>query len=166
VASNTVFGNTVGILVDLLPGLPVETSSYNVVEGNQVFGNNRANTAPMDDIASIEPPGTGIAVVGGDQTLVRDNLVTGNAFTGIAVLSGNDLLALAPPGTPSYPAGVNPDPTNTLVEDNVVLGNGFLPAGQVPPGFPHPADLIWTGIGTNNHWRDNLFGTSVPGALP
>jgi parallel beta-helix repeat protein len=166
VASNIVFGNTVGILVDLLPGLPVEASSYNVVVDNQVFGNNRPNTAPADDIAAIEPPGTGIAVVGGDQTQVLDNLVTGNALVGIAVLSGNDLLAHAPPGTPSYPPGVNPDPTNTLVEGNVVLGNGFLPAGLVPPGFPHPADLIWTGTGTNNHWRDNLFGTSVPGTLP
>jgi parallel beta-helix repeat protein len=64
---NTVFNNTVGILEDLLPGFPLryEVSANNVIAGNLVFGNNRPNTAPPDDIASVEPPGTGIALVGG-----------------------------------------------------------------------------------------------------
>jgi parallel beta-helix repeat protein len=172
VAGNVVFGNTVGILVDLLPAAvvavpgfaPVESSADNVVAGNLVFANNRPNTAPPDDIASAEPPGTGVAVVGGTHTIVRGNVVTGNAFAGVAVLSGADLLALAP-GTPGYSPGVDPDATDTLVAGNVVLGNGFAP-GPVPPGFPAPADLVWTGSGTGNRWRHNLFGTSSPGELP
>jgi parallel beta-helix repeat protein len=163
---NTVFHNTVGILEDLLPGFPLafEVSLDNTIAGNQVFANNRKNTAPKDDIASVEPPGTGIALVGGDHTRVINNMVSGNAFAGIAVLSGNDLLALAPPGTPPYPDGVDPNPDNTLVRKNTVTGNGFLPS--VPPGFPQPADLVWTGTGTNNHWKDNVFGTSTPPELP
>ena len=164
---NTVFNNTVGILEDLLPGFPLryEVSANNVIAGNLVFGNNRPNTAPPDDIASVEPPGTGIALVGGDDTLVEGNTVLANAYAGIAVLSGNDLLAIAPPGTPPYPAGVDPNPEHTLVEGNVVLLNGFV-SGPFPPGFPPPADLIWTGSGQNNHWRGNVFGTSSPGQLP
>src|SRR5262249_13416928 len=96
---NAVHNNTVGILVDLLPGFPLafEVSAHNLVAYNLVFNNNRANTASPGDIAAVEPPGTGIALVGGDHNEVRGNLVFGNAFAGIAVLSGNDLLALAPP---------------------------------------------------------------------
>jgi hypothetical protein len=60
---------------------------------------------------------------------------------------------------------VDPNPEHTLVEGNVVLLNGFF-SGPLPPGFPSPADLIWTGSGHHNHWKDNLFGTSSPGQLP
>jgi parallel beta-helix repeat protein len=162
---NTVHNNTVGILVDLVPGFPLafEVSSHNLVANNLVFNNNRANSAPPGDIAAVEPPGTGIAIVGGDHNTVQGNLVFGNAFAGIAVLSGKDLLALAP-GTPSYPAGVDPNPDDTLIQNNVVLGNGFVTS--VPLGFPQQADLVWTHSGTNNHWKNNIFQTSTPGQLP
>jgi parallel beta-helix repeat protein len=165
---NTVFGNTVGILEDLLPGfpLPYEVSSHNVIDHNLVFANNRPNTAPSGDIAAVEPPGTGIALIGGDHAQVQGNVVFANAFAGIAVLSGNDLLVLAKLAgisVPAYPAGVDPDPEYTAVHDNVVLGNGFAAAS---PGFPQPADLVWTGTGQHNHWNNNLFVTSTPGQLP
>jgi parallel beta-helix repeat protein len=163
---NTVHHNTVGILVDMLPGFPIafEVSSHNLVANNIVFDNNRPNSAPPGDIAAVEPLGTGIAILGGNHNVVQANLVFGNAFAGIVVLSGNDLLALAPPGTPTYPAGVDPNANDTLVQLNIVLGNGFLTS--VPPGFPQPADLIWTGTGTNNHWKNNIFQTSTPPQLP
>jgi parallel beta-helix repeat protein len=163
---NTVYNNTVGVLVDLLPGFPLafEVSSHNLVANNIVFDNNRANTADPGDIASVEPPGAGIAIVGGNHNVIQANLVLGNAFAGIAVLSGNDLLVLAPPGTPPYPVGVDPNENDTLVQMNIVLGNGFLKS--VPAGFPQPADLIWTGAGTNNHWKNNIFQTSTPLQLP
>jgi parallel beta-helix repeat protein len=164
--SNVVYNDTVGILMDLLPGFPLafEVSSHNVIASNFVFDNNRPNTAPADDIASVEPPGTGIALVGGDHNVIQANLVFGNAFAGIAVISGNDLLGLAPPGTPSYPAGVDPNPDHTLIKANIVLGNGFVT--PAPPALPQPADLVWTGTGTGNHWVNNIFQTSTPGQLP
>jgi hypothetical protein len=95
--------------------------------------------------------------VGGSGTLVAGNQVTGNAFAGIAVLSGADLLG-------PYPGGLDPNPEHTLVVGNTVVGNGFAPS--VPPGFPQPADLLWDGNGTGNHWRANQFQTSTPGQLP
>jgi len=152
---NSVFGNTVGILEDLLPGLTVTTATNNVIAANSVIANNRPNTAPPGDPAALEPPGTGISVLGGTGTRVEGNLVTGNAFAGVAVLSGTDFLG-------AYPPGLDPNPENTLVTKNVVLGNGFAP----PPTLATPADLFWDGSGMNNHWRANLFGTSNPSPLP
>jgi parallel beta-helix repeat protein len=170
-SGNVAYNNTVGILLDLLPAAlvaepgftPVESSTNNVIEGNLVFGNNRPNTAASGDIAAVTPPGTGIAVVGGDHNVIRSNLVFGNAFSGIAVISGNDLLSQLPPGTPGYSPGVSPDPNYTKVTGNVVVANGFAPpqAGQ-----PHPADLVWTRTGKHDHWSKNVFGTSTPGQLP
>jgi parallel beta-helix repeat protein len=169
---NVVGGNTVGILVDLLPAFlvavpgytPVESSSNNLVAHNLVIANNRPNTA--EGIGAAEPPGTGIAVIGGDNNVLRDNFVVGNAFAGIALLSGNNLLALLNlgPGTPGYSMGEAVDPTDTLIAYNYVEGNGFL--STVPQGFPMPADLVWTGTGLNNHWVNNTFGTSDPAMLP
>jgi parallel beta-helix repeat protein len=156
-AANHVHNNTVGILEDLLPGLPALVASGNVIKNNRVFNNNKPNTAPSGDPAALEPPGIGIAVVGGDHTRVQGNTVLGNAFAGIAVLSGTDLLG-------PYPPGVDPLPENTLVQGNVAVDNGFQ--AVVPPGFPRPADLLWTGGGTNNHWRNNVFVTSTPPQLP
>jgi parallel beta-helix repeat protein len=168
--NNTAFNNTVGILVDQLPAAvvavqyynPVQNSSYNVVEHNHVFANNRPNTAPSDDIASAEPPGAGIVIIGGDHTTVQSNQVFANAYVGILLMGGPDLLALAP-GTPDYSPGVDPLPEATLIQKNVLSLNGFVTA---PTGFPQPADLIWTGSGKNNHWRHNVYSTSTPGKLP
>jgi parallel beta-helix repeat protein len=168
---NTVVDNTVGILVDLLPAgvvaipgtTPVVTSLDNLITDNQVYANNRPNTAPSDDIASIEPPGTGIVIVGGTHTRVSNNTVMGNAYAGIALISGNDLLKLAPPGTPGYTTGVDPNPHHTLIQFNQVHWNGFVAA---PAGFPASADLVWTGSGQDNHWRGNHFATSTPAQLP
>ncbi len=169
---NKVSGNTVGILMDLSPPsvvqvlgyAPVEVSSNNLVAHNVVVANNRPNTAPSGDIAAVEPPGTGIALVGGHHNVLRDNVVVGNAFAGIALLSGNDLLALAP-GTPGYPPDVAVDPTDTRIAYNFVVGNGFY-TGMLPSGFPTPADLVWTRTGLNNHWVHNTFVTSDPTNLP
>jgi parallel beta-helix repeat protein len=167
---NDVSKNTVGILVDLLPGFPRshEVSRNNVIKNNTVTANNLPNSAPPDDIASVEPAGIGIALVGGDHTQVLNNDVTGNAYAGIAVLSGNDVLALAQAAAiaiPPYPRGIDPNPDHTLVENNGVTGNGFF-SGVLPAGFPQPADLIWTGTGTGNDWDRNTFNTSTPAQLP
>jgi parallel beta-helix repeat protein len=167
---NTVFDNTVGILEDMLPGFTraYEQVTRNVISDNLVMRNNKPNTAPADDLASLEMPGTGIAVIGSEHTTVRGNTVFGNGYAGIAVLSGSDLVSLAHLAgmpIPSYLPGVNFDPTHTLVQNNHVSGNGFA-TGPLLPGFPAPGDLIWTGTGSDNHWINNSFGTSTPNLLP
>jgi parallel beta-helix repeat protein len=73
---NESFDNTSGILVDLLPGLELTTASSNVVAVNFVHDNNRPNFAPPGDLASFLPAGTGILILGADQTTVKANLET------------------------------------------------------------------------------------------
>jgi parallel beta-helix repeat protein len=170
IVNNTVFGNTVGIVLDQLPAIldavpgftPVQASANNVVESNLVFANNRTNTAEPDDLAALEQPGTGILLIGGDHGRVRYNQVFANAYAGIVLLAGSDVLALAP-GTPGYSAGFDGVPRNMLIADNRLFLNGFLAA---PPGYPASADLIWTGAGSNIHFSHNHYSTSTPGTLP
>jgi parallel beta-helix repeat protein len=170
-SNNIAFGNTVGILVDQLPGAlvaiygytPVQNSSYNVIQSNRVFDNNRPNSAPSDDVSSAEPSGAGIVLIGGDHTMVRSNQVFANGYVGIALMGGPDLLLLAPPGTPDYSPGVDSLPESTTIQKNILWLNGYVDA---PSGYPQPADLLWTYSGKNNHWRNNQFTTSTPAGLP
>jgi parallel beta-helix repeat protein len=164
-SGNVAFQNTVGIFEDLLPGLTIEASDSNLIEGNLVLKNNRPNTADPSDIATVEPSGLGIVVLGGDHTLVKDNLVAGNGYAGILLASGLDLIALAHLDPGVY-GKVDPNPENTLITNNIVIGNGLRFSY---PGFPPPADLMWTTfgqLGTNDRWKGNLFGASSPSPLP
>jgi len=154
--------NTVGILVDLLPGLTIEVSAHNQLIGNFVHDNNRPNTASSDDIASFEPSGIGILIIGGNHSVAQFNVVTGNGYAGIVLISGLEFVSLA--GLPpSVYDGIDPNPEHSLISGNVVLGNGLLFCyAMLPPG----ADLLWDGSGSGNHWVHNLFGTSEPAVLP
>jgi parallel beta-helix repeat protein len=170
-SNSTVFDNTVGILVDQMPGAvvalaghaPVLTSSANVLQDNQVYANNRPNSASAGDLVSAEPSGGGIVIIGGNNTLVQSNNVFANGYGGIVVMSGRDMMRLAPPGTPAYSKTDNSLVRNTTIENNTLTLNGFAAA---PPGLPPSADLIWTGTGTNNHWKKNIYDTNSPGKLP
>jgi parallel beta-helix repeat protein len=82
VSGNEVFGNTLGILVDLLPFLQVTVQQNTVVSFNEVHANNRPNTAAPGDLRGVFPPGIGILLIGADTTTVRKNIVTGNQFRG------------------------------------------------------------------------------------
>jgi len=151
-AGNHVFDNTAGILVDLLPGLSVTVASDNIVAGNFVHNNNRANFATPGDLAALLPAGSGILVVGADRTSVVGNAVLGNQFVGIGVASSTFITQLGgPPAT-----GIDPNPDGTLVAFNAALGNGTNSPLPIILG----ADLLWDGAGTGNHWRNNLFLTS------
>ena len=162
VLENDTYDNVVGILVVLLPGLQVKTTSDVLVSGNRVHDNNHPNFAPQGDLASFVPTGSGILVVGADRTVVEENTVTGNQFTGIAVGSALVLGALS--GLPPEAfADIEPNPDSDRIADNFVAGNGAV-ASPVP--FLPAVDLLWDGSGTANCWHDNRFGTSVPAPLP
>jgi parallel beta-helix repeat protein len=154
--------NTVGILEDLLPGLTIEASANNQLIGNFVHDNNRPNTAASDDIASVEPSGIGILIIGGSHSILQSNIVTRNGYAGIVLISGLEFVSLAGM-PPSVYAGIDPNPEHTQITGNVVLGNGLLFSyAMLPPG----ADLLWDGSGSGNHWVHNLFITSDPPILP
>jgi parallel beta-helix repeat protein len=154
--------NTVGILEDLLPGLTIESSSYNLIAGNIVVHNNRPNTAAAGDLAAAEPTGIGILEVGGDHSATVGNFVSQNGYAGIVLISGVTLISLAGLDPSAY-GSIDPNPEHTLIANNVVINNGLLFSyAGLPPG----ADLIWDGTGADNHWLHNLFYSSFSGMLP
>jgi parallel beta-helix repeat protein len=154
--------NTVGILEDLLPGLTIETSAFNLVANNIVVHNNRPNTAAAGDVAAAEPSGIGILLVGGSQNATIGNYVSQNGYAGIVLISGVTLIELAGLDPGAY-GSIDPNPEHTLIAYNFVKGNGLLFSyAGLPPG----ADILWDGTGTDNHWRHNLFDTSFPVLLP
>ena len=160
-AGNESFDNVAGILVVLLPGLDIKTSSNILVRGNRVHDNNHVNFAEPGEIESFVPSGSGILVVGTDMTTVRENVVTGNRFTGIAVGS-TLLLGLLAGLPPEAFADIEPNPDGARIVGNVVTGNG----GESPIPFLPAVDLLWDGTGSRNCWKRNTFGTSVPSPLP
>ena len=158
---NETFDNVAGILVVLLPGLDVKTSADILVAGNRVHDNNHPNFAAPGEIESFVPSGSGILVVGTDRTTVSQNVVRGNAFTGIAV--GITLLLGALAGLPPEAfADIEPNPDGARITGNVVTRNG----GASPIPFLPAVDLLWDGSGTGNCWARNVFGSSYPASLP
>lgn len=159
---NQVFGNTMGLFVDILPFLERTTQEATLVVGNSVRDNNRPNTADPADLLGVLPPGLGILVAGGRATTVAGNEVTGNGFAGIAVVSL--CLGLALQGAGCDGLDIDPNPVDDRVIGNQVLGNG---TALLPPPFDGlAADLVWDGSGSNDCWSGNRFGTSVPPQLP
>jgi parallel beta-helix repeat protein len=158
---NAAFGNTTGMLVDLLPGLQITTCADNVLEKNDVHDNNHANFGEPGEIESFLPAGSGILIVGADRTTVRDNQVTGNRFFGVA-LASDEVLVLFGALPQQALQGIEPNPDGTRIVDNHVVGNG---QSSPIPGVP-PSDLIWDGTGHHNVWIGNHFHTSFPNHLP
>jgi parallel beta-helix repeat protein len=163
VVGNLVHGNTFGIFVDILPFLQRQRQEGTSITGNQVYDNNRPNTAEPDELLGLLPAGIGILLTGADRTRVSGNAVTGNHFAGIGVTSL--CLAFALQGLPCTGLDVDPNPDDVRIVGNLVLGNGAIPVG-IPPLDALRADLVWDGSGTGNCWLGNSYATSVPAALP
>lgn len=161
---NKGYDNTAGALVFLLPGLNVKTSTDIVLTHNNFSNNNRPNFAPPGSGFEVYiPAGSGILVVGSNNTVIEKNIVNNNNFVGVAVVSTLVLGALAGIPPEVIIADIEPNPDGVRIIQNSVKGNGTAP----PPGLPLPAaDLLWDGSGTNNCWSDNRYSTSFPTSLP
>lgn len=164
VLGNELSGNTLGILVDILPSLIKKTQDTTLVANNKVHDNNRVNTGEPGDITAVIPSGTGILVLGGHAATVTLNNVENNGFTGIAVASL--CLGLALQGLPCTGLDVEPDPSANHIILNDLVNNGTIPEPNNPFFDSIRADLIWDGSGTGNCWSDNRFATSTPSLLP
>ena len=161
---NKAYDNAAGMLVFLLPGLAVKTSTDIVLTHNNFSDNNHVNFAPPEGgFETYIPSGSGILIVGSDNTIVEKNIVNNNNFVGIATVSTLVLGGLAGIPPENILADIEPYPEGVRIVKNSVTGNGSVP----PPGLPLPAaDLLWDGSGTNNCWSDNRYATSFPAALP
>jgi parallel beta-helix repeat protein len=160
VVENEVYGNTVGVIVDILPFLGRTTQQTTLVAFNKIHDNNRLNTATPGDLLSAFPAGIGILLVGADTTTISANTVTGNQFAGVGVISL--CLGLALQGLGCNGLDIDPNPDFNRITGNVVTGNGTVPVPGPLDAFR--ADLAWDGSGQGNCWKKNSFGTSVPPA--
>ena len=163
VLKNHSYDNVSGILIVLLPGLTVKTSSNVLVTDNNIEANNHVNFAdPAGGFEAFVPSGCGILLVGVDNVTIKNNKISNNNFTGIATVSTVILGALA--GLPPEAfADIEPNPDGTKIINNLLVNNGTVP----PAGLPLPGvDLLWDGNGTNNCWKNNSFSTSYPSPLP
>jgi parallel beta-helix repeat protein len=163
VFKNHSYDNVAGLLVILLPGLTIKTSSGVLVTENNFENNNHVNFGdPTEGFESLVPTGTGILNVGSDNVTIKNNKITNNNFTGIATVSDLVLGQLA--GLPPEAFGdIEPNPDNSKIIDNILVNNGTAP----PAGLPLPGvDLLWDGSGTNNCWKNNTHSSEYPSPLP
>ncbi|MFI5188519.1 MAG: parallel beta-helix domain-containing protein [Chitinophagales bacterium] len=163
VTHNESFNNVCGILIDLLPGKDIKTSSNIYVGNNKVISNNHVNFGTPGSLESVVPKGLGILVLGADQTTVENNIVIGNDFAGITVFSTLVLGSLA--GIPPAAfADIDPNPDNAKIIGNFVRKNGSAPPSLA---IPLPGvDFLWDGSGANNCWKNNIYDSSYPSPLP
>lgn len=160
---NHVYDNAVGIFCSLVPNVLVNQSTNNVITNNHAEENNHVNFAGEGEREQILPSGTGILVLGSDNTLVQGNHVSNNRFTGIALISTTIFSLLG------YPLdGIEPFTDGTKITENKLSNNGYDPQSALP--FPVPGvDLLWLpelGAGTANCWSKNVYSTSYPASLP
>jgi parallel beta-helix repeat protein len=156
VRDNKTIGNTVGVLVSLLPGLPKPFNDDTRIEGNVVDHNNMPNPIPADsgDDVGLLPTGTGILNVGGDRVVIAHNSVIGNNSVGVAIVQ-------SPFGPLDPRLEVNPD--GNAVRANRILHNGSNPdpVRATTPGV----DIVYDGTGTGNCFAHNVFGTDFPSGI-
>lgn len=155
VRNNRATGNSAGIAVFSLPGLPVALTRDVLVEGNTVTANNHPNPVPFGSgpIGSV-PTGTGILAVATDDMVIQGNRVNGNDSGGIALLGYP---------FPFTDPRFDPAPDGNVVRDNTVSDNGAAPDAVRSP-LPG-ADLLHDGTGSGNCFGENRFQTSFPAGI-
>jgi parallel beta-helix repeat protein len=122
---NEAYNNSGGIAVFLLANLNKKTADHNLVHDNNVHDNNHMNFGdPKTFVASV-PVGTGVIVVGADDTEIRNNTISGNESVGILVVSYSLMEALVPGAMPD--PGIDPYPERTFIHGNTLMSNGNMP---------------------------------------
>jgi parallel beta-helix repeat protein len=174
VRRNITSGNTAGIFVVVLPGLDIPAATDVLIEDNLVLANNRENTSSDGNLALL-PEGTGILNLGGDNVVIRNNVVLHNRSLGIAS-AGNPFSVLDP--------RIEPFVDGLVVEDNIVMNNGYDPdedraltdgadivyAADVlfPPVIPFPPipdpDPFDNCFSGNRYKTENVEAQAAPGA--
>ncbi len=154
IENRQISGNTVGIVISAQPGMPVPMTQDIEIVDNSVARNNRpAPEPPGTGVFSALSSGMGIVNFGGDDVIVRQNLVLRNSILGIGILS-NPFVASDP--------RVDPAPDRNQVIENISLQNA------VPPPEPVTAligDLVYDSSGTLNCFANNRTLTTVPDAI-
>jgi len=165
VAFNQSYNNVCGLSVTLLPGKDVKTSSNIHVYLNHFYNNNHINFGEPDELEANIPVGIGVLLLGTDQTVVENNTITGNDFTGVVVFSTLVLSVIAGVPPEEILGDIEPNPDSNVILGNLLKNNGSNP--PTIPDLPLPGvDLLYDGSGTSNCWKNNVYTTSYPSPLP
>jgi len=111
---------------------------------NRYIANNRGCPAG-EDTGPTPVSGIGVAIIGAQHVRLIGNVVRANVPSLAGALAGGILLMS---GT-AFGTG---DANNNLIARNLAHRN-------------QPADIVWDGTGTNNHFRHNHCDTSQPAGL-
>jgi parallel beta-helix repeat protein len=150
VHDNVASNNTGGILVFNLPNLMVQGGRGTRVFQNFIYENNFKNFAPVGNIVSTVPQGTGILVMANDDVEVFRNTIERHNTTSIAVVSYN--VTQKAYNDPRYDA----IPEHVWIHDNVmrkaggfaVIGGNQLGMVAAALSFPHRVPHItYDGMG-------------------
>ncbi|WP_437280019.1 right-handed parallel beta-helix repeat-containing protein [Sorangium sp. So ce375] len=167
---NVARNNSVGFSVVLLPGIfDVRAGAKRInVRDNDVYDNNRPNTARPGSLLSVIPPGSGILYVGVDESEISGNRVFGNKLSGIAIAdycaaasSAPDLDCQADPSI-TVPYLLDQDARDNHVAGNTVLGNGLDPGSPAENPFAFAASdltLLTVPDAHGSCFEDNTFGS-------
>ena len=171
VRGNFASGNTAGVLVVVLPGLPFPYTDSVLIADNVITSNNLPNPIPPDsgDVIGLIPTGSGIVNVGGDRIVVRRNFITGNDSLGIGTIANFffvDDPRIEPfvdqnhtTGNTITGNGAHPDPLRAFTPgaDIIFIFHVIDPAtGQLIAPDPDPSDNCYAG---------NEFGVDFPAGI-
>ncbi len=148
VEANAAYDNSAGIVVTLLPGLPVKKAENTIIRNNFVMNNNTKNFAPEGSLAAGAPAGTGIFVFAADGTVIENNIIRNNDSVGIAVVDHSFMPGAGDPK-------MDPNPDGIRILGNLFHNNGTAPKDSVKvtleaAGIPHGLDVLAPGPGAGS----------------
>lgn len=145
VYQNEVYNNTGGIAVFLLANLTKKTAAKNLIHDNQIHDNNHQNFGDPKTFVAAVPQGTGIMVVGADETEIRDNTLTNNESVAVVVVSYLLMEALVPGAMPD--PMMDPFPDGVFIHGNTYTNNGSMPRSPLSLiGVTPLENVLWDGI--------------------
>ena len=141
---NEVYNNSGGMAVFLLGNLNKKTAAKSILHDNKIHDNNHANFGDPQTVVSHVPVGTGIIVVGTDDTQIVNNSISGNESGGVVVISYLLMEALV---MATADPKIQPDPLRTLIRGNTFTSNGTKPQPPLDTiGIPMLENVLWDGI--------------------
>jgi parallel beta-helix repeat protein len=155
IENNYTHGNSVGIVLNLIPGLPVKKEEDIVVRNNFIVANGATDDesqerSPIDSGSGQFPAGTGLLINAADASTIEGNLFQANPGAAIFVVDHNfgQMFPVPDPKIDPFP------------DDNRILQNTFLSNGEHPYGRTlriltalkqeHAPDLLIGGRGRRN----------------
>jgi parallel beta-helix repeat protein len=130
VRNNTIYNNTIGVALfppdyTFVSQLPIMKNW--TVEENEIYDNNKANSAPAGTRSSLLPKGFGVLIIGVSDHIVRDNSIRDNGTSGLAIVGFCTAQELGNPNdacSDANPPVADPSANNNLISFNTFKSNG------------------------------------------